>query len=185
MQLARITPKQLTLSVLWTIWRIIMTETATPVVKKEAKKYIEHPITLYPEFSGDRTQSDKRFGSHKFVLSLPIPTTNDEAQEFYGKTLKDLIIMGTIQNMYGESTFKTMCGDLTGDDLVLHVQEEVGEFDTDEGVKSARAYFEGLAKREPKVRSAKAKKDPYAVIAAQTGLSVEDIKAMIAARTGK
>jgi hypothetical protein len=164
----------------------IMTDTtATVVVKKDVKKYIEHPITLYPAFNGDRTQSDKRFGSHKFVLSLPIPTTDNEAQEFYGKSIKELITMGTIQNMYGESTFKTMCGDLTGDDLILHVQEEVGEFDTNDGIISARAYFEGLAKREQKARTAKAKKDPYAVIAEQSGLSIEEIKAMIAARTGK
>jgi hypothetical protein len=155
-----------------------MNEVATAIPKAKVV-FIEHPVKLFPAFNGDRTQSDKRFGSHKFVLSLPIPSTDAEASEFYGKSIKELITMGTIQNMYGESTFKTTCGDLTGQALIDHVKAEVGDFAVDAGHIKVREYFEGLCKRE-RVTRAKVVKSPEALLAAKLGVDIAEVEKMIA-----
>jgi hypothetical protein len=79
----------------------IMTETM-----KETKREIPSiSIIAHPQWTGTRTNTDKRFPdkSAKYSLSVPVPTTDEEAQTFYGVSLTKLIEAGVVQGFYSAS----------------------------------------------------------------------------------
>jgi len=71
--------------------------------KKEVRELTSISIVPYPEWTGKTGNSDKRFGDglHKYGITTPIPSTNNEAMELYGITLDDLISAGVAQKWYG------------------------------------------------------------------------------------
>lgn len=71
--------------------------------KKEIRELTSISIVPYPDWTGKTTNSDKRFGDgkHKYGITVPVPSTTEEAMELYGITLEDLITAGVAQKWYG------------------------------------------------------------------------------------
>ena len=72
---------------------------------KDKKELISIAVTAYPGFTGERVSASKGYGprgsaTHKFEFSIPVPSTNEEANEFYGCTLQDLVTAGCRQKTY-------------------------------------------------------------------------------------
>jgi len=57
---------------------------------------------IYPDWQGDRVGRDFRFGDkvHKFSVGLPIPKTDEEAQDLYGTNLAYFVKKGVLQHSY-------------------------------------------------------------------------------------
>jgi len=69
----------------------------------KARELTSIAITPYPDWEGKTTTTDKRYGDkeHKFSISVPVPSTDEEAQELYGVSLESLTEAGVIQKWYG------------------------------------------------------------------------------------
>jgi len=61
---------------------------------------------IYPDWQGDRVGRDFRYGDkvHKFSVGLPIPKTDEEAQDLYGVGLGYFIKKGVLQHSYDSDT---------------------------------------------------------------------------------
>jgi hypothetical protein len=72
---------------------------------KEKKELISIAVPAFPDFDGERVSASKGYGprgaaTHKFEFSIPVPRTNEEATEYYGCTLNDLLMAGCRQKTY-------------------------------------------------------------------------------------
>jgi len=70
--------------------------------KKETRELVSISIVPYPDWTGRTANSDKRFGDgvHKYGITVPIPTTDEEALELYGLKIEDLVAAGVAQKWY-------------------------------------------------------------------------------------
>lgn len=75
----------------------------TNSTKKEIRELVSISIVPYPDWTGKTGNSDKRFGDglHKYGITTPIPSNDDEVMELYGISLNDLIAAGVAQKWYG------------------------------------------------------------------------------------
>lgn len=71
--------------------------------KEKARELKSISIIARPDWSGETTNTDKRYGDgeHKFGITIPLPSTDDESLSIYGIPLADLVEAGVIQKWYG------------------------------------------------------------------------------------
>ena len=79
------------------------------MAEEEKEKAVELKsvfVEIYPDWPGDREIRDFRFGDklHKFSVGLPVPKTDQEAQDIYGADLAYLIKKGVKQHSYDNDT---------------------------------------------------------------------------------
>jgi len=127
----------------------------------DEKAKIDIDVTLFEDFQGERVTSDKRFPGGKFRLYLPVPTTDEEAQKMYNKTLADLIKMGVNQNSHNERDYDSIklkgekVADVSDEAQVANVCAGLGVENLQDAtiVEKAKAFFETAHFTEKKERT--------------------------------
>lgn len=155
-------------------------------VKKATELICVFTATPYPEFKGERTTRDKRILAgkdankkavktlNKISMALPIPSTDQEAQDWYGRDLKALVILGVGQTSYSYGKVDAYVADL-GNKAV----DEAGLTELVVADMKASPKAPG-AKSEVKAKAAK-----LDALTKEYDVSPEEIAAILAARKAK
>jgi hypothetical protein len=93
-----------------------LNESAAPVANKTRELTSISILPFGDVWEGQTTTTDKRFGDgkHKFTVTVPVPATDAESQEFYGCDLKDIVEAGVIQKWYGARNLDNVIAELFG-----------------------------------------------------------------------
>jgi len=142
--------------------------------EKKAVELVSWTVNLFGDFTGERQETEKRWGDglNKFTLLMPVPSVDwteevdEQCKRFFGMSAQDVWKKGIRQVGYDERAFDKITKDDKGKKLPPEELAEVvpnafgGIEDTDAFTAQAVSFFEKAvsAPPQPKEKSTKARK---------------------------